>query len=215
MASTGVALDHDDGDAGPSHEWLEAGAADLARPTLLRYASHRDARIRETIALRPDCPIGVLATLAFDADRSVRRAVAASPRIIAAIATELLQDRDREVLHSLARNPRTDAATLEILASHRRGDIRRIAARTLLDLEGRQEGSAAQDHDLDSAVPHELRDRWRPQSAESSPSPDRRENRMLAPRPAVPRRAGVPRAVVPGSAPEPTPHPSVFLPTRS
>ncbi len=164
----------------------------------MEFASHRDARIRETIALRPDCPMGVLATLAFDGDRGVRRAVAASPRIASAIAAELATDRDQEVLKTLARNAATDGATLRTLAGHRRSEVKRLARKALDARESRdQDGSEAvvafpARAAADAAVPPELRDRWRPAEARTSPSHAHSEQRFHAPRPAVPSRPSPP-----------------------
>lgn len=223
MASSGVALDHDDRVTGPSHEWLEAGAADLSRPRLLEFAAHRDARIRETIALRPDCPTGLLATLAFDDDRSVRRAVAAHPRIAPAIATELARDRDQEVLRTLARNSAVDEAVVRALASHRRGEVRRTARRALEERASRgADRPRGPERDLEDLIPPELRDRWRPPSAEASPAPTR-SARAYAPRPVVPSRPPVPEGaadaalekVRPGEHAAPTFMPSAEALARS
>ncbi len=211
VASTGVALDHAERPAGPSHEWLEAGAADLDRPRLLTFAAHRDARIRETIALRPDCPMGVLATLAFDSDRTVRRAVAASPRMASAIADALATDRDQEVLKALARNPLTDEETLRRLEGHRRSEVRRIARQALAVRQSTPREATVQTARVEVSVPLELRDRWSPASAESSPSRERTASRFYAPRPEVPSRA--PRPSAAPSKPETLQ--AYFIPTNS
>ncbi len=216
MASTGVALDHDDRAGGPSHEWLEAGAADLARARLLQFAAHRDVGIRETIALRPDCPTGVLATLAFDDSRSVRRAVAANQRIAPAIAVELSRDRDQEVLRALARNPAVGEPVLRALAAHRRSEVRRTARR---ELEQRSAHAPSRPSDpqtpTSELVPPELRDRWRPPKAESSPVPAANA-RAYAPRPVVPpRREALPHGEVSarGGSPAPPAPPASAIPT--
>ncbi|WNM24033.1 hypothetical protein RN607_11720 [Demequina capsici] len=188
MVSSGVALDHRDRAAGPSHEWLEAGAADLARARLLQFASHPDPRIRETIALRPDCPVGVLATLAFDGDRTVRRGVASSPRIPQAVSTELAGDRDQAVLKALLRNPATDEATVRALAGHRRAEIREIARAAIERRAAALPTSRDAAADPDEHIPMELRDRWRPPQAEVSPATPQAA-RTYAPRPVVPARA--------------------------
>ncbi|WP_084074138.1 hypothetical protein [Demequina sp. NBRC 110052] len=197
MASSGIALDHGEASQQRSAEWHEAGSAALTRERLMQLASHREAEVREVIALRGDCPMGVLATLAYDRRPQVRRAVAASARVATAIAAHLSTDRDPSVLRALARNPVVADEVLQGLARHRREEVSATADR-MLAARAEERANRASGRDLRAgatgpSLPSELRDRY-----ESTPTVGGREElrsapRVLAPRPSVVTRGAQPR----------------------
>lgn len=204
MASSGIALDHGEASQQRSAEWHEAGAADLSRERLMQLASHREAEVREVIALRGDCPMGVLATLAYDRRPQVRRAVAASGRVPEAIATHLSSDRDPTVLRALARNAVVSDELLRGLTRHRRDDVSATADR-MLAARAEERANRASGRDLragasDASLPSELRDRHESvDGVGAQPATLRTGPRMLAPRPSVPSSATGPERA-PGRA---------------
>lgn len=131
MASSGIALGHEERPHHESAEWHEAAASDTPLGRLQKLAVSRESAVRYVVARRPDCPMGVLAALAYDSHADVRAGVAGNPRITEAVADHLARDRDATVVKVLARNHAIPLALLERLSLHRKEDVRRVAARHL------------------------------------------------------------------------------------
>ncbi|WP_430867695.1 hypothetical protein [Demequina aurantiaca] len=130
MASTGMSLSQNaDNQRATSPEWHEAINPDLDRARLMELATSRSTAIREAIASRSDCPLGVLAALAHDHRTSVRCEVAANPSMPRAIAEVLMRDRDASVLKAIARNDAAPQDVVAFLAAHRKEDVRRVASK--------------------------------------------------------------------------------------
>lgn len=177
MASSGIAVGHDQTPRHESAEWHEASAAGTSLARLQKLATFRDESIRTLVARRVDCPIGLLATLAFDRSSDVRAGVAGNPRITEPVAEHLARDRDPKVVKALARNHAIDLALLQRLAVHRKEDVRRVASRNLDErVYGHDSNAVApvQSEVKQSALPAELRDRvaappeWLPAAEETS-----------------------------------------------
>lgn len=131
MAASGVAV------AGAQRDdelWalvMEARAADLRRERLVELAQHRETEVREAIASRADCPLGMQATLCHDRKASVRIALAAGPGLAGSIARILATGREAAVLKALARNDVTPRDVLTQLSRHRREEVAHLATRAL------------------------------------------------------------------------------------
>ncbi len=160
MASSGVALGHDNGPRHASAEWVEASTQETPLRRLQELASCREIAVREVVARRPDCPMGLLATLAHDARSEVRAGVAGNPRITQAVAEHLVADKDPRVLKALSRNHAIPVGLVQRLASHKKDDVRRVALRQLQ--ERMELGSAAASSTRGGDLPFELRDRVSP-----------------------------------------------------
>ena len=172
-----------------SPERHEAAGANLARPRFAELAHHRDPGVREALARRADCPMAVLATLAHDARSQVRVAAAANPAANAAILEHLARDRDAGVVKAVARNVATPPALRILLTRHRKADVRHVAERVIAQGIDATAASAP----LESALPHELRDRaGEPAPPANAPSTPARRHvpRTYAPRPLVDRQTG-------------------------
>ncbi len=154
MAASGIGGVRDATTREGSAAWHEASGADLAGPRFLELAHHRDPAVREALARREDCPLGVLASLAHDARPAVRAAAASNGRARAAILDNLARDRDPGVLKAVARNPATTRDTLLKLCGHRRQEVRRVALRALAEPEAAPMTGDVSTGDL----PLELRD---------------------------------------------------------
>lgn len=63
-----------------SAHWHEAVSVALTRSRLQELSVSKSVAIRETIAARSDCPLGIFASFAHDHRSSVTVAVAANPR---------------------------------------------------------------------------------------------------------------------------------------
>lgn len=131
MASSGIAIGQDSAPRHASPEWYEAAAADTPLLRVQKLSTCKERDVRVVISRRPDCPMGVLASLAFDHDSEVRAGVAGNPRITEAVSTHLARDRDAKVVKALARNHAIDLALLQRLALHKKEDVRRVASRNL------------------------------------------------------------------------------------
>jgi len=101
---------------------------------LLTLSSSKDAKIRESLAARPDAPVSVMILLAQDPKAHVRKALAANPAIgvAASVLALLAADRDTDVVLALAENPVTPPRTLNALVNHGKKNVRRIAEERLL-----------------------------------------------------------------------------------
>ncbi|WP_156164977.1 hypothetical protein [Demequina silvatica] len=189
MAASGVPVAGEARDDGLRAVVMEARSDGLPRERLFVLVEHREPAVREAIAARPDCPLGMQATLAHDRRASVRVALASGAGLAGAIAGVLALDRDLSVLKALARNSATPRTVLERLAAHRREEVARLARRSLsgevVAAPGGTSGVAR------GAGLAELADR--PSTPRGAPPQERspvgdRPDRVLPPRPAVPPR---------------------------
>lgn len=160
MASSGVALAHDVGPRHASPEWLEASAPETPLARLQALAGCKEIAVREVVARRLDCPMGLLATLAHDARSEVRAGVAGNPRITQAVAEHLVGDKDPRVLKALSRNHEIPLQLVQRLAAHKKDDVRRVAVRQLHERMELRAPDLTQGAGGD--LPAELRDRVAP-----------------------------------------------------
>ncbi len=201
MASSGIAIGHDQGVRHASPEWHEATDADTPLNRLQKLATCKDSEVRTVVARRADCPMGLLASLAFDHDSDVRAGVAGNPRITEAVSTHLARDRDAKVVKALARNHAIGLALLERLTMHKKDDVRRVASRNLDErIQGSEERGDTDAEQLlaptaggdRSRMPLELRDRvaaqveWLPTPPDAV-SPQRQGGHTAPPRALSPR----------------------------
>lgn len=167
MASSGIAMGHDEMPRHATPEWREAAAKETPLSRLHKLAQARDPEVREVIARRDDCPMGLLAALSHDRSAHVRAGVAGNRRLTRAVAEHLAQDRDVRVLKSLARNQQTPLWLLERMALHRKEDVRRVASRRLDERLGSGSAVLSRTEALEAhagprrsgELPAELRDR--------------------------------------------------------
>jgi len=103
---------------------------------LFNLATSKDAKIRESLAARPDAPLSVLILLAQDSKSNVRKALAANPAV--GIATSVLSilanDKDGDVVLALVNNVATPAVTLRVLLDNGKKNVRKAAEARLLAL---------------------------------------------------------------------------------
>lgn len=134
----------------------EATTATNSPQRLVELASSKDTNVRIAVASRPDCPMGLLATLVYDRKTEVRVAVAANPNVVTAVAEQLATDKERQVLMALVSNPGVDISVLKNLTQHRKDDIKLMAAAAIEERANKQQTNW---WDEPSALPAELRDR--------------------------------------------------------
>ncbi len=103
---------------------------------LFNLATSRDAKIRESLAARPDAPLSVLILLAQDSKSNVRKALAANPAvgIAASVLSILAADKDTDVVLALVENAATPVATVRALLDHGKKNVRKAAQSRLLDV---------------------------------------------------------------------------------
>ncbi|MCB2412953.1 hypothetical protein LGT39_08850 [Demequina sp. TTPB684] len=159
MASSGVAISYSDAPRHATPEQLEAADASTTLARLQRLAAAGDRVVRQTIAGRPDCPLGLLASLAHDRLVDVRVAVAGNSRLTDAVARHLAGDRDPRVLKALARNASAPRDIIESLAHHRKSEVRRVASREMDARWGVSPEQEAAPTEPEAGLPWELRDR--------------------------------------------------------
>lgn len=122
----------------------EARHPETSRERLKELAASPSARIRQAVAARRDCPLGVMIELSGDDSAEVRMALAANPGAVP-VMEQLAQDHNRDVVKALANNPALPQGALLGLASHKRRDVRKVALERLRELEraGQARGPAA------------------------------------------------------------------------
>lgn len=118
---------------GASEEVVEAAQPDLHKTRMVVLSQSKNWVVRETIAKRHDCAMGVLITLAHDRSTDVRAAVAANPTCGTSILEHLSGDKHVEVLTALVGNPVIGPDLLERLAFHKKAEVRTRAAQRLND----------------------------------------------------------------------------------
>lgn len=103
---------------------------------LFNLATSKDAKIRESLAARPDAPLSVLILLAQDSKSKVRVALAANPAIGAAtsVLSLLSNDKDADVVLALVQNVATPVASLRGLLDHGKKAVRQAAESRLMAL---------------------------------------------------------------------------------
>jgi len=103
---------------------------------LFNLASSKDAKIRESLAARPDAPLSVLICLAQDSKSNVRKTLAANPAVGAAtsVLAILGADKDADVVLALVENAATPVATLQVLLDHGKKSVRKAAQSRLVAL---------------------------------------------------------------------------------
>ncbi|MEX0913808.1 MAG: hypothetical protein WDZ57_02530, partial [Demequina sp.] len=137
---------------GSSPEVDEARADHLSKDQVVAFGQSKNSLVREIIAARSDCPLGIIVALTHDRETDVRVAVAGNPSVSRTVMEHLAEDKQVAVLEALLGNPALPSALLEAMAFHRRSEVRSLVAARL---DGQVTPSADQP---DGATP-ELRDR--------------------------------------------------------
>lgn len=113
---------------GASVEVVEAESQGLDRDRLRQLGASTNKVVREAVARREDCPLGLMVTLAHDNVSDVRAAVAANPSTSHTILAMLAEDRSHDVLVALVRNPSLADDVVDRLATHRKSGVRNAAS---------------------------------------------------------------------------------------
>ena len=116
---------------GASAEVQVAQQPGLHRTHIAALGASRNHLVRGAIALRPDCPFGLMVTLAHDYSAEVRANVASNPSVQHTVMAYLATDRSVAVVTALISNPSLPAEILDELAFHRKRDVRAAAAARL------------------------------------------------------------------------------------
>ncbi len=116
---------------GASPQIEQAAEPGLSAEQIRELAQSKNYLVREAVAQRDDCPLGVIFTLAQDDKPSVRALLAANPIIPGGIVGHLLHDTETEVLLALLANPSIERAAVEKLAFHANTKVREAAATVL------------------------------------------------------------------------------------
>ncbi|PKQ26669.1 MAG: hypothetical protein CVT64_02885 [Actinobacteria bacterium HGW-Actinobacteria-4] len=138
--------------AGASDEVEAARQPELDKATLQAMGQSKNAYVREIIAGRSDCPLGLMVTLAHDYVPDVRTAVAGNASALQSVMEYLARDKHAGVVEALVANPAVPHHVLADLAAHKRKEIRDAAVSRLRAFEAGP--GVVEDH----AIP-ELRDR--------------------------------------------------------
>ena len=139
---------------GASAEVLEAQRPDLHKTHLMALGSSRNTLVRETVAARGDCPLGLMVTLAHDHVVEVRCAIARNPRAQGTVMAYLSADRSVHVLKALLENPSLPMALVEELAFHKKSEVRMTAAARLDAGEAPARTPAAEDSHTPELAEH-------------------------------------------------------------
>jgi len=116
---------------GASAEVLEAAQPGLHKTHIMALGSSRNALVRGAVAARPDCPLGLMVTLAHDYSAEVRCAVARNASAQRTVMVYLASDRSVDVLKALLQNPSLPPDVVEELAFHKKSEVRSAAAARL------------------------------------------------------------------------------------
>jgi len=103
----------------------------LHRAHVQALSQSKNWLVREVIAGREDCPLGVMVGLAHDSHTEVRTAVAGNPVIARTVMEHLARDRHIEVVVALLHNPATEMDIVESLAFHKKSEVRAAASARL------------------------------------------------------------------------------------
>lgn len=138
---------------GASPDVSLASDPDLPRPRLLELIESKNSVVRETLAARNDLPLGAMVSLAHDSSGEVRSVLAANPTLVESLLDVLVRDKDHHVLAALVQRPDLPYKALQLLAFHKRKDIRELAAARL------DAGEVATRRAREAALPMELQER--------------------------------------------------------
>ena len=116
---------------GASPDIVKAQAPDLSKAELLEFGASRNRLVRGVVAGRPDCPLGLMVTLAHDFDTEVRIAVAGNSSALESVLRYLAADKNTDVVLGVIANPRTPLETIEELAVHKNSKVREAAVERL------------------------------------------------------------------------------------
>lgn len=116
---------------GASPDIERAQAPQLTKAELLEFGSSRNRLVRGVVAARPDCPLGLMVTLAHDFDTEVRIAVAGNSSALESVLRYLAADKNADVVLAVIGNQRTPHDTIEELAVHKNAKIREAAVERL------------------------------------------------------------------------------------
>lgn len=100
----------------------------LTKNELLELGGSRNYAVRAAVAARPDCPLGLMVTLAHDVSADVRVAVALNDHAQRSVMQYLASDRNVAVVVALLSNPALPRDILDELAFHRQARVRHAAA---------------------------------------------------------------------------------------
>jgi hypothetical protein len=152
---------------GASRDIDLARSADLERDQILALGQGKNALVREIVAAREDCPLGLMVTLAHDHVTDVRVAIARNPRALQSVMEYLAKDKQPAVILALLTNPSLPEEVVKDLAfNHKRREVREAASGLI---EARATGYTARASArpevavaLEDAATPELRDRPAP-----------------------------------------------------
>ncbi len=113
---------------GASPAVIAASDPALTKNELLELGGSRNHAVRAAVAARPDCPLGLMVTLAHDVSVDVRVAVAMNDHAQRSVMQYLASDRAVPVVVALVSNPALPRDILEELAFHRQQRVRLAAA---------------------------------------------------------------------------------------
>lgn len=116
---------------GASPEVEEASQPGLHRAHIQALAQSKNWFVREVVAGREDCPLGVMVGLAHDGHVEVRTAVAGNRAIARTVMEHLARDRAPEVIVALLGNSALEMDIVESLAFHKRSEVRAAASARL------------------------------------------------------------------------------------
>jgi len=108
---------------------LLAGESDFSSSDLIDLAQSKDAKVRATVALRADLPLGMMISLSNDPKSNVRAALASSSGVsrAATVVSRLLEDKDADVVAALAANPTVSVEIVRLIASDGPRAARKVA----------------------------------------------------------------------------------------
>lgn len=116
---------------GASPDVLAASDPARTKNELLELGASRNYLVRAAVAARPDCPLGLMVTLAHDISVEVRVAVALNDHAQRSVMQYLASDKAVPVVIALVSNPALPRDVLEELAFHRQSRVRLSAAQRM------------------------------------------------------------------------------------
>lgn len=138
--------------SGASDEVDYAKRDDLTKAQVIALGQSKNDYVREIIAARSDCPLGIMITLTHDRSPDVRAAVAANVNASRTVMEHLSRDKHLPVLQALINNTSIPQDILEQLAFHRSSEVRTMVARRL-------DAGAYAPATMPVALPMELQDK--------------------------------------------------------
>lgn len=95
---------------------------------LLTLGASRNTVVRAAVGSRPDCPLGLMVTLAHDYSVEVRCAVASNDHALRSVLQYLAADKHVDVVLTVIDNPALPEDLLDELAFHKKPQVRAAAA---------------------------------------------------------------------------------------